>query len=232
MKKHSHLFFDLDHTLWDTDRNAEESLGEIYEELKLTEKGVPSFNQFHSIYQQHNQRLWGLYSDNKIGKEALRVHRFIHTLQEFEIHDSEIAHAIADKFVERTPHKQYLISGTIELLDALHSKFKLSIITNGFKEAQHVKMKASGLSKYFDTVFVSEEVGVHKPDPKIFTHAMLHTGAKDASECMMIGDTYQTDVFGALNAGMTAVHYSPFDEKKHNAPVITIRNLGELLEHL
>lgn len=231
-QRYSHLFFDLDHTLWDTDRNAEESLSEIFEELNLTQKGIPDFETFNAKYKAHNERLWGLYSDNKVGKDAVRLHRFVHTLQDFDIHDQEIANAIADEFVLRTPRKQYLIPGTLELLDALHTKYSLSIITNGFSEAQHVKLDASGLSKYFDAVFISEEVGVHKPDPKIFHHAAQHTDAKNISQCMMIGDTYQTDVFGALNAGMTAVHFAPNGNEKHNAPVITIRSLMELLEHL
>lgn len=231
-QKYSHLFFDLDHTLWDTDRNAEESLSEIFEELNLSQKGVPDFDTFHLQYKQHNERLWGLYSDNKVGKDAVRLHRFVHTLQDFDIHDDAIANSIADAFVMRTPHKQYLIPGTIELLDALHTKFSLNIITNGFKEAQHVKMNSSGLIQYFDTVFVSEEVGVHKPDPKIFHYAMQYSGAKKMEDCMMIGDTYQTDVYGALNAGMTAVHFAPHGKEIHNAPVITIRSLMELLEHV
>lgn len=231
-QKYSHLFFDLDHTLWDTDRNAEESLSEIFEELNLSQKGVPDFYTFHIQYKQHNERLWGLYSDNKVGKDAVRLHRFVHTLQDFDIHDDAIANSLADAFVMRTPHKQYLIPGTIELLEALHTKFSLNIITNGFKEAQHVKMNSSGLIKYFDTVFVSEEVGIHKPDPKIFHHAMQHSGAKKMEDCMMIGDTFQTDVYGALNAGMTAVHFAPHGKEKHNAPVITIRSLMELLEHV
>jgi len=232
MKKHSHLFFDLDHTLWDTDRNAEESLREIFEEQNLVEKGIPDFEQFHSRYQNHNERLWGLYAENKVGKDAVRVHRFLNTLQDFEIHRPEIAHEIADQFVQRTPYKKHLIPGAFALLDELHGRYHLSIITNGFKEAQHIKLKASGLDKYFNSVFISEEIGVHKPDPKIFTHAVKHAGAVHISDCMMIGDTYQTDVFGALNAGMTAVHFAPGIEKSHDQPVITIKRLEELLEHL
>ncbi|MBK9400998.1 MAG: noncanonical pyrimidine nucleotidase, YjjG family [Bacteroidetes bacterium] len=232
MKKHSHIFFDLDHTLWDTDRNAEESLREIFIDQQLKEKGIPDFEQFHICYKNHNERLWGLYAENKVGKDAVRVHRFLNTLQDFQIHDPNIAHQIADHFVERTPNRKHLIPGALELLDQLHGNYHLSIITNGFKEAQHIKLKASGLDKYFDTVFISEEVGVHKPDPKIFNHAVKQAGAVHVSDCMMIGDTYQTDVFGALNAGMTAVHFAPGIEKSHELPVITIRQLNEILEHL
>jgi putative hydrolase of the HAD superfamily len=108
----------------------------------------------------------------------------------------------------------------------------LHIITNGFKEAQHTKLKASSIGHFFEHVIISEEVGVHKPDPRIFHHAVKLSGAAHADECMMIGDTFQTDVFGALNAGFTAVHYSPYSNSEHEAPVITIRHLAELLDHL
>lgn len=232
MKKHSHIYFDLDHTLWDTDKNAEESLQEIFHELKLQEKGISAFDDFHTRYRNHNERLWGLYAENKVGKEAVRVHRFLHTLQEFDIHDQEVAHSIADRFMERTPYKKHLIEGAIGLLEQLHEKFHLSIITNGFKDAQYIKLKSSGLEKYFKDIFISEEVGIHKPDPKIFHHAMKSSSAGSASCCMMVGDSYQTDVFGALQSGLTPVHFNPGNEIVSDAPVITIRKLNEIIDHL
>lgn len=232
MKKHIHLFFDLDHTLWDTDRNAEESLRELFDELNLLDKGIPGFDSFHSCYRAHNEKLWGLYAENKVGKDAVRLHRFQHTLHDFNVQDDTIAHTLADAFVERTPHKRHLIPGAIELLTQLHGKYKLHIITNGFKEAQHTKLNASSIGHFFEHVIISEEVGVHKPDPRIFHHAIELSGATHADECMMIGDTFQTDVFGALNAGFTAVHFAPNGNTEHEAPVITIRHLAELLDHL
>ncbi len=232
MSRYSHLFFDLDHTLWDTDMNAEESLREIFKEQGLSEKGIPDFDQFHRCYRNHNERLWGLYAENKVGKDAVRTHRFLHTLQDFDIYNAELAHTIADQFVQRTPFKKHLLPGAVSLLNQLRGKFSLSIITNGFKEAQHIKLNASGLSGYFDHVFISEEIGVHKPDPQIFHHAVEKTGAAGMEQCMMIGDTFQTDVFGALNVGMTAVHFAPGGEIMHHHPVITIRALEDLLHHL
>ncbi|MBL7924395.1 MAG: YjjG family noncanonical pyrimidine nucleotidase [Bacteroidia bacterium] len=232
MKKYSHLFFDLDHTLWDTDRNAEESLSEIFEELELCRKGIPDFDVFHGKYKAHNERLWGLYAENKVGREAVRTHRFLLTLKDFNIDDDRMANEIADRFVKRTPFKKHLIPGTKELLDSLHPDYRLNIITNGFSETQHIKLRESGIAGYFDHVIISEEVGVHKPDPKIFHHALQIAGAASAGNCMMIGDTFQTDVFGALNAGLQAVHYAPSGSMKHDAPVITITSLRGLLEHL
>lgn len=232
MSAYTHLFFDLDHTLWDTDRNAEESLKELFKELNLEGSGIPDFDSFHSCYRTHNERLWGLYADNKVGRDAVRVHRFLHTLSDFGIEDDSLAGRLADEFVSRTPYRKHLIPGAVPLLELLAGKFSLSIITNGFKEAQYIKLKSSGIDHFFDHVFISEEVGVHKPDPRIFQHAMRTAGAADPESCVMIGDTFLTDVCGAVNAGITGVHFDPKGTQVHAAPVITIRKLEELTTHL
>lgn len=230
---HTHLFFDLDHTLWDTDRNAEESLHELYDELHLKELGVPGFDMFHETYRNHNEKLWGLYAENKVGKEVVRTHRFRQTLIDFGIDNPEMTELLSSEFIFRTPRKSHLIDGALELLEQLHGKYSLAIITNGFPEAQHIKMEKSGLDRYFRHVVVSEEVGFHKPDLRIFRYSMELTGAGLAEKCMMIGDTFQTDVFGALNAGFTPVHFAPqLQGEKHAPPVITIRQLSDLISCL
>ncbi len=227
MKKITHLFFDLDHTLWDTDKNAEESLRELFSELKIGEKGNCSFDEFHEVYRSHNNRLWGLYAENKVGREAVRTHRFQQTFQDFGIDDQHGVAHLADEFVLRTPQKTHLIPGAHELLQHVLPNYKLSIITNGFRETQHIKLRESGLLDYFEHIIISEEVGYHKPDPYIFKHAIELSGAAGPENCMMIGDTLPTDVLGALNAGWKAVHYSP-DGEKHPEPVITITSLHQL----
>lgn len=232
MSRYTHLFFDLDHTLWDTDRNAEDSLRELFQELGLEQQGIPGFDSFYTCYRAHNERLWGLYAENKVGRDAVRVHRFIHTLSDFGIDNDTLAHTLAGEFVARTPLRKHLIPGALDLLNALHGKFNLSLITNGFAEAQYVKIKASGIDHFFDHVFVSEEVGAHKPDPYIFHHAMKVSAASGPGACLMIGDTYQTDVCGAVNAGIRGVHFDPAGKYNHESTVITIRTLGALLEYL
>lgn len=218
--------------MWDTDQNAKDSLTELFEEHALQEMGIPSFDAFHETYRKHNERLWGLYSENQVGKEVVRVHRFQHTLRDFDIHDEQIVSHLADAFVARTPYKANLIPGAIELLDSLKGRFRMAIITNGFKEVQYIKLKQSGLADYFEKVYISEEVGINKPDPGIFQHAMKDMESPEPSDCMMVGDTYQTDVIGALRAGMHAVHYSPESTVAHTPPVITIKHLQELSDLL
>lgn len=232
MSKYTHIYFDLDHTLWDTDRNAEESLRELFSELNLQARGIPDFNTFHLQYKGHNEKLWGLYAENKVGKSAVRLHRFLHALQDFGINDEPTAHTLAEEFIARTPRKQHLIEGAKQTLESLKGRFNMNIITNGFPEAQYTKLKESGLIGYFDHIFISEEVGVHKPDPKIFRHAMSVSGAENAHQCVMVGDTFQTDIFGALNAGMKPIHYTPDQSVHHGEPVITVHRLQDLVQYL
>lgn len=231
-QRYTHLFFDLDHTLWDTDRNAAESLQEMFEETELAKRGIPDFIRFHQTFREHNEQLWHLYAENKTDKETVRLHRFRQTLLDFGIEDEQLVHHLAELFVSRTPHKKHLLAGAIALLEQLSSIYHLSIITNGFREAQYTKMQASGLAPYFRQVIVSEEVGCHKPDPAIFQHAIHLTGAASAADCMMIGDTFNTDVQGALNAGVKAVHLCSDDTAPTHENVIRIGTLGELLTHL
>ena len=227
MKDITHIFFDLDHTLWDTDKNSEESLKELFVEMALAEKGNCCFEDFISVYRAHNNRLWGLYAENKVGRDAVRYHRFHQTFRDFGIDDNECAGLLAEAFISRTPYKKHLIEGAHELLAHVRNRYKLSVITNGFRETQHIKMRGTDLTDYFEHIIISEEVGYHKPDPFIFRHAMELTGAASPANCLMVGDTLPTDVLGALNAGWKAVHYSPSGEM-HPSPVITVRRLDEL----
>ncbi len=232
MKNVTHLFFDLDHTLWDTDRNSKESLGELFEELEFTKIGIPSFDEFHARYREHNERLWGLYAGNQVGKDAVRLHRFVHTLQDFGIHDHKHASNIADKFIGRARTKQHLIPGAKKLLDHLNGKYRMSIITNGFPEVQYIKLKSSGIDHFFEHVFISEEIGVNKPDPAIYHHAVKTSGANHIDDCIMIGDTFQTDIMGAIAAGMKSLHYTQDDSFEVHASVTRVKSLDEIIEVL
>jgi putative hydrolase of the HAD superfamily len=229
-KSYSHLFFDLDHTLWDTDKNSAESLQELYAELKLLDHGLPSFNEFLECYRSHNERLWGLYSENKIGRDAVRINRFRYTLEDFNIRNYELANQLSEEFAKRTPYKPHLIEDTLHVLGQISEKYHLSIITNGFKESQAIKMDNSGIRNYFRHLFISEEVGYNKPDVRIFEHA-LSTAGTCCSDSLMIGDTYETDIAGARAANIDQV-YLRSNPPGHHTATYTISRLSELLNIL
>lgn len=227
----AHIFFDLDRTLWDFERNSAETLGELFDELKLGYAGIPDAKTFIRLYIEKNDACWALYRQNKMSKDRLRVERFVMALAEFRIQDDVLAHEMAEKYVERSPLKTSLFPHTLETLAYLADKYTLHIITNGFEEVQHIKLKQSGLEPYFKTVTTSERAGCKKPDAQIFRHAMAVAGAY-AFNSLMVGDDWDVDIAGALDAGMQAVHFAPETSVASSAKQPTINDLQELRKWL
>lgn len=229
MKNITHIFFDLDHTLWDTDKNAKESLNEIHHELNLESEYKIPFELFHATYQKHNDILWKKYAVHEVTKEEVRINRFKFSLEELNIYNDDINEYFASHFVSRTPLKKNLIEGAIELMEEIKDDYILSIITNGFKEVQYVKMEESGLRNYFEHIFISEEVGHNKPSPDIFNYAMNKSGAVAAKDCLMIGDSFEADIVGAINSGMKAIYLSPESTTPpENDEYLIVKSLSEI----
>lgn len=200
-KNYRHLFFDLDRTLWDFDAAAEVAFEKIYEQYHLKDLGIPSAHEFHEVYHPLNEELWELYRADQITKEELNRTRFMKPLEHYGIHDEALADHLSEDYVYWSPRIVRLVPGTMELLDYLKPKYHLHLITNGFEEVQHTKLSGSGLEPYFETLTVSEEVGVKKPNPEIFHYALKKAGATP-EESLMIGDEMAVDIDGARAAGM------------------------------
>ena len=228
MIEKQHIFFDLDHTLWDFETNSRIALREVYETLGLESKGVSSFEAFISIYEKENDRAWRLYRNGEMTKEVLRTIRFGNALAKFEIRDEELNEQMAVHYLELSPYKTALVPGTMELLDYLKTKgYPLHILTNGFEEVQGVKMKESGLAPFFDHVITSEFIGVRKPHPKAFLGSASHVGA-EVEKAFMIGDNLEADVLGAKNVGMSEVYFNPQSEAHDHDLKYEIQSLLEL----
>jgi putative hydrolase of the HAD superfamily len=225
---YNHLFFDLDRTLWDLDKNVYETLLELIDLYNLEEKGVPGITEFHDSYNLHNNALWSAWEKGETTRDKIRRERFIKILGDFNIDDEKLALKIAADFLSISPYKTNLVDGAKELLDhAVGAGVKLAIITNGFEDVQHVKMRSSGLDKYFKTVITSESAGIQKPNPEIFYHALKVTGAS-LTRSLMIGDSLSADIQGAMNAGMPHVYYNPTAEIHDMKIDHEIRDLREI----
>lgn len=231
MTKYNHLFFDLDRTLWDFERNAFEAYSEIYEKYDLRLRGVENLDHFVKCYLRHNDELWALYRNGKIEKEYLRWRRFEVTLNEFGIDDQVLAQDIGNEYVKLSPQKKHLLPNALQTLDYLHNKYIMHIITNGFEEVQFVKLYNSNLHHYFQHVITSEAAGFKKPDPGIFHYALKKVGAA-ADECLMIGDDMETDILGASNVGIDAVFFTPAGVEDNNIALTQITDLIELTQIL
>lgn len=211
----THVFFDLDHTLWDFDTNSKITMLEMYDIFNF-DKVVPSFDDFFSLYKKINYRMWDEYEKGKINKDYIRLERFKQTFESFnQTHELDIE-AIAAYYTTHCPHKSALVDGAIEILEYLDGKgYQLHLITNGFKEVQFIKINGSNIGGYFKEIIISEMVGVMKPDKRIFDFALQ--AAKGTSyQSMMIGDSLYADVEGAMNAGLKAIYFNP-DKMEHTA---------------
>lgn len=208
MKNYTHIFIDLDRTLYDFDKSTRITFLELYEKFNLQKNGVYDFDEFFELYKKNNVALWGQYRDGKIKKRFLNVERFHVTLLHFGVNDRAFAGRFASEYLQKSPLNKALFPGAIEALDYLFNKYTLHVITNGFDEVQRVKMKANDLDKYFKTITTSEEAGAKKPSEKIFYFALSKAGAK-LNESLMIGDDYDVDVLGAKNVGMDQVLFAP-----------------------
>ena len=230
-KTYQHLFFDLDRTLWDFDAAAEVAFERIYEQYHLKDLGIPSAHEFHEVYHPLNEKLWELYRADQITKDELNRTRFLKPLEHYGIHDVELADHLSEDYVYWSPRIVKLVPGTLELLEYLKPKYHLHLITNGFEEVQHTKLSGSGMEPYFETLTVSEEVGVKKPNPEIFRYALKKAGAT-AEESLMIGDEMAVDIDGARAAGMDQLFFNPSKDKTEGERTFEVYNLLDIKEIL
>ncbi len=231
LKKYKHIFFDLDRTLWDFDAAAEVAFERIYEQYNLNSLGIPSAHEFHEVYHPLNEQLWELYREDKITKADLNRTRFLKPLEHYGIHDVELADHLSEDYVYWSPRIVRLVPGTMELLEYLKPKYHLHLITNGFEEVQDTKLTLSGMKPYFETLTVSEEIGVKKPNPEIFQYALRKAHAT-AEESLMIGDEMAVDIDGARAAGIDTVLFNPRGEKIEGTRTFEVRKLQEIKQIL
>lgn len=225
-----HIFFDLDHTIWDFDKNAQETLTELYHQYELKSLGLNSCETFIERYTDNNQLLWADYHLGKITKETLRSERFSKTFIEMGIAPESVPHQFEEDYVRFSPNKTNLFEGSEKVLGYLQKKYTLHIISNGFKETTLIKMDRCNLNPYFTNVIISEDVGVNKPDKAIFEYALQKAGAKKENS-IMIGDSIEADIRGAQDYGIKAIFFNPLKKEKPADVEWQIIHLEELLQH-
>ncbi len=217
-----HLFFDLDHTLWDFDKNSALTFKKIFD-INNVEADLDSFL---AVYMPINLAYWKLYREEKIDKTNLRFARLKDAFDALNIAIcTRLIYKLSDDYITHLSTFNHLFDGTVAILDYLKPKYTLHIITNGFKEVQHGKLNKSGIAHYFETVTNSEMVGVKKPNSKIFKHA-LDLAKATADQSLMIGDNLEADILGALNFGIDALCFNYHNEKIPD----NIESVDQLLE--
>lgn len=200
------LFIDLDDTLWAFSENAEDTFREVYD-LYDFYRYFDSFEQFYALYKKRNAELWVEYGNGCVTKEQLNEQRFAYPLRSVGVEDRNLFEEYSNAFFARIPTKSKLMPHAREALEYLSSRYRLYILSNGFRELQCRKMRSAGIYDYFDKIILSEDIGVHKPYPEIF-HFALSATQSELRDSLMIGDSWEADIEGACGVGMQQLFYN------------------------
>ena len=226
------LFFDLDHTLWDFELNAKETMQELYINHHIASLGITDFDAFFNIYAAHNHRFWDRYAKGFIKQEELRWKRIYLSLLDFKIANEQLSKDMSLEFLQILPTKKKLFPHTIEILNYLKEKdYKMHLITNGFESVQMQKIKNADIAHYFTEVVTSETSNSLKPNKEIFAFALKSSNAS-LSESIMIGDNETADIQGGINIGMDTVFVNHLKVAPTLPATYTITHLKELEEIL
>ena len=217
------IFFDLDHTLWDFERNS----ALTFEKILISNDIGIDLSDFLKVYVPANMAFWKLYREEKITKEELRYQRLKSVFDKMghSISDDKIQ-VLSEEYIQYLSSYNHLFPNTIEILEYLKPKYKLHIITNGFQEIQDKKLKNAKIDGYFDVVINSEMAGVKKPNPIIFNLALKKANTV-AEKSLMVGDSLEADIMGAKKVGFYTLHFNGHNEPTHNLSQM-IHDLSEI----
>ena len=229
---YKNLFFDLDDTLWAFSLNARDTLEATYRKHGY-ERFFRSFDHFYDLYTRRNLQLWDEYAQGRVTKDELNRQRFLYPLQQVGAEDAALAQVFAQDFFAVIPTCSRLIPHAREVLDYLAPRYRLFILSNGFRELQYRKMCSAGIAHYFRRVVLSDDIGILKPHVELF-HFALSATQSQARDTLMIGDNWDNDIAGARNAGWAQAYYrpAPDDTPLPFRPTYRIHDLRELTEVL
>lgn len=228
MLPYQHLFFDLDHTLWDFDANSSVVLAELFVQYDLEQLLKVDMKTFIEVFEARNEQLWDRYRKGFINRETLRWKRFWLAMLDFKYADEALSKSLSETYLLLLPQQKLLLPHAIEVLDYCRSKgYQMHIITNGFETTQYQKMEHAGIKDYFDQMITSETSMSLKPHKAIFEYAL--TAAKATIDnSVMIGDNWEVDVQGARQIGIDQVYYNPKVHNPVGEATFTITCLKEL----
>ncbi len=206
--KYKDIFFDLDRTLWDFDRNSAETLHELYDDHGLKNELGVDVDSFISKFREINAAEWRDFRNGGQTKEEMRNNRFVQTFFHYGSGDWKLARKLSREYIEICPYKSNLISGARDLLENLKSDYSMHIITNGFSDTQKIKIESSDIRQYFNAIIISDETPYRKPQREIFLEGVKKANA-EFEQSIMIGDDWQKDIQGAKRAGMDQIFFNP-----------------------
>jgi len=225
-----HIFFDLDHTLWDYDKNSTDALDQLYSLFSLDQKGLYPKSAFINSFHKANLMVWDIFNESRLNRFELRNKRMELVFEEFGQANQELE-GFHDAYYQLCSKGKHLMEGCIEILEYLSKRYDLHIVTNGFEDAQHAKLHHSGIGHYFKTITTSESARSKKPDPSYFDFA-IQSARSEKENSLVIGDGLKTDVEGARNAQIPVIWFNPEMRKNPFLEVASVASLAELRELL
>ena len=225
-----HLFFDLDHTLWDFEKNSKICIRQIYEQHKFIFPAEIGFEAFFQKFSTINSAMWNQLDLSLITHEYLRIFRFQKVLQALDIEiDEQFSLELNQMLLDILPYQQHLMDDAFDTLEVLASRdYKMHIISNGYQDIQIKKMKSGGIYHFFNQIITNDIAGARKPEKAIFDFA-LYKGDADIGNSLMIGDNLIADIEGAKNAGLRTIYFNPEIEENNSENISELKYLLEIL---
>jgi YjjG family noncanonical pyrimidine nucleotidase len=218
------ILFDADHTLFDFDRSSQEALQET-----LAQYGVAHHPDHWTVYDRINKRCWADFEQGRIGREAMRTMRFSRFFDYLDNPDIDVD-AFAMGYLNLLPTRPYFITGAPELLEWLHGKVRMGIITNGLREVQRPRLERTGIDRLFEVIVVSGEINHTKPHHAFFDYAHQHMGRPAHDRVLVVGDSLSADILGGSAFGFRTCWYNPSGQGNNTdvRPDFEIRSLDEI----
>ncbi len=225
MKKYKYLLFDVDGTLLDFDKAEQYAL-----EYTFRHYDISLTYEINQRYEKINKKLWKDFENGLIDKKTVVYSRFVLLFKEFNIPVDGIA--FEDDYQKALGQGYFVLPHTIEVLSALYQKYPLYVVTNGVSQTQYSRLEGTDIKKYFQNIFVSEDIGHQKPSKEYFDYCFKNIDKIDLSKTLIIGDSLSSDIQGGINAGIDTCWFNPNHLDKPEAMPINyeIHDLRELLQ--
>ncbi|REL29123.1 noncanonical pyrimidine nucleotidase, YjjG family [Rhodohalobacter sp. SW132] len=225
-----YIYFDLDNTLLDHNQAESKSHEAIHSIFPILQN--VTMEDWLKTYQVVNHNLWVKYQDGEISRIELHYSRFHDTLKELGL-DTKDSEEIGTTYMNKYRNFWDWVDQAEETLKLTSKRFKVGIITNGFKETQHLKFDNLSLNRFTNQMVISEELGVLKPHPKVFDHATELAGV-EREQILYVGDSHSSDVIGGKNAGWKTAWFTGVvgEEETEVEPDFKFSKFPELQRYL